>query len=99
MSAPSPFSEDRLMSISASEFEASIALLGAHAQDANLTKIFDVGSGTVRITFEQVESVRLGGLLALPRARVTLVFSENVPAKDRAAFIRRFDIAFQRGGG
>jgi hypothetical protein len=39
-----------------------------------------------------------GGLLSLPQANITLVF-DGADEATRAAFIDRFDIAFQRGGG
>ena len=99
MSAPSPFADQRLMSISPSEFEISIAMLGPHRDGANGTKIFDLFSGPVEITFEPLPGVRLGGLLALPRAKVALKFSDTVSAADRSQFIRLFDTSFQRGGG
>ncbi len=50
------------------------------------------------IHVEELEKRRLGGLILLPQARVTLVLA-TVPESARAAFLRSFDIAFQRGGG
>jgi hypothetical protein len=99
MKLPSPFADERLMSISPSEFEISIAMLGPHQDGANGSKIFDLASGPVEISFEPQPGVRLGGLLALPRAKVALKFSSTVSAPDRAEFVRLFDTSFQRGGG
>lgn len=99
MTAPSPFANERLMSISPSEFEISIAMLGPHRDGLKGSKIFDLASGPVEITFEPLPGVRLGGLLALPRAKINLEFSDTVSAADRAGFVRLFDTSFQRGGG
>lgn len=99
MSGPSPFANERVMSISPSEFGISISLMGAHRDGANGSKIFDLASGLVEITFEALPGVTLGGLLALPRAKVALKFAETVSRSDRAAFVRLFDTSFQRGGG
>ena len=54
--------------------------------------------GDVRIVYEPLEKVTLGGLLALPRARVTLHL-EELDEAERRAFLARFDKAFQRGVG
>lgn len=99
MTAPSPFANERVMSISPSEFEISIAMLGPHRDGTNGSKVFDLASGPVEITFEPQPGVRLGGLLALPRAKVALKFSSSVTAADRTHFVRLFDTSFQRGGG
>ena len=96
--APSPFSDERVMSISVSEFGASIALTGAHSVANDGTVIFDVGKGHAEITFEELPGVRLGGLLQLPRAKVFIKFRDVTP-QEREAFLRLFDVAFQRGGG
>lgn len=89
----------QIMALTAGEFTASLtALFGAlDAPEWPLVR-HAVGSGEVQIRFEPLASVRLGGLLELPRARVTLSF-EGVGEADRQAFMRRFDVAFQRGGG
>ena len=87
------------MSISPSEFAISIDMLGPHRDGASGSKIFDLASGPVEITFEPLPGVRLGGLLALPRAKIELKFSDAISPADRTAFIRLFDVAFQRGGG
>ena len=87
------------MSISTSEFEISISMLGPHREGSNGSKVFELPSGTVEITFESLPGVRLGGLLALPRAKVALTFTDTVSATDRTQFVRLFDTSFQRGGG
>ena len=87
------------MSLSAQEFAASIAKLGPHRISASGHPVFDLGErGSVEVCFAPAPSKTLGGLLALPQAHITLAF-ENAADAARAAFIHRFDIAFQRGGG
>lgn len=98
-SQPSPFANERVMSISPSEFAISIDMLGPHRDGTNGSKIFDLASGPVEITFEPLPGVRLGGLLALPRAKINLKFSDTVTTADRTGFVRVFDTSFQRGGG
>lgn len=98
-SQPSPFADQRLMSISVSEFAISIGTLGSHRDGSDGSKIFDLASGIVEITFAPLPGVTLGGLLALPRAKIELKFSDTVSPADRAAFVRLFDTSFQRGGG
>lgn len=57
-----------------------------------------LGQGTVVIRYEPLPGVRLGGLLELPRANVTLAY-QGVAAEDQDAFTHRFEMTFQRGGG
>lgn len=97
MTARLPFSDTRLMSLSEAEFKASIGKLGTHRM-REASPVFDVGSGTVTIHYRAAPPKVFGGLLSLPQAHITLEF-ENVDAAARAAFIDRFDIALQRGGG
>lgn len=55
--------------------------------------------GVAEIAFHALPPRRIGGgLLELPQARVTITL-EGVEAAHAQAFLRRFDIAFQRGGG
>jgi hypothetical protein len=98
MSPRLPFSDMRLMSLSAQEFEASIRKLGCHRMSASGFPVFDLGGGSVEIRYEAAPPKTFGGLLSLPQAHVTLVF-ERAGDGERAAFVHRFDIAFQRGGG
>lgn len=88
---------EKVMSASREEFVRSLAvLLGMTAPE--LPARVAVGGGKAIIGYEALPPATLGGLLALPRARVTLSF-EGVSRADAAAFLRRFDLAFQRGGG
>ncbi|MGQ0671427.1 MAG: hypothetical protein ACT4N2_00905 [Hyphomicrobium sp.] len=90
---------EKIMSATAAEFGQSLGvLLGRAASCDELPLLIPLGSVGVTIRREPLDGVLLGGLLALPRARVTLTF-EGVDEADCAAFLRRFDIAFQRGGG
>jgi hypothetical protein len=95
---PSPFADERIMSISRNEFQTSVAMLGDHRITPAGNPVFDLDNGRVEIQFSPLPAKTLGGLLALPQASIILVFEDVQPA-GRAAFIRRFDIAFQRGGG
>lgn len=90
---------EKTMALSPAEFANSLAtLLGRPvAADGGPVGV-SLGRGQVVVSYERMPGVRLGGLLELPRARVVLAFV-RVPAADRAAFIARFDVAFQRGGG
>lgn len=88
---------EKTMSASAADFHRGMAVLDP-ACAPGLHHVLGCGGGTVAITYHHLESVTLGSLLALPRARVTLAFA-GVSAAERAAFLARFDLAFQRGGG
>lgn len=98
MSPRLPFAATRLMSLSHAEFEASIAKLGAHTRSADNFPVFDLRSGCVEVRYVSAPPKTFGGLLALPQAHVTLAF-EGADEAARDAFMHRFDIAFQRGGG
>jgi hypothetical protein len=89
----------KTMALSRGEFEACMAVLcdaAGRGEDGCVS--LAVGGGTVAITHRPLAPVRLGGLLELPRAEVTIVF-EAVAETDARAFLRRFELAFQRGGG
>ncbi len=58
----------------------------------------DAEGGVVGLLYEPLAPRRLGGLLVLPQAKVTLTFS-GLDAGGRLAFERRFWVTFQRGGG
>jgi hypothetical protein len=89
----------KLMSISRAEFLASLEHVGQvkAMPDGTWSSALE-GGGTADIHFEAVPGVRLGGLLDLPRARVSLVLNGGSSAA-RDAFLHRFERAFQRGGG
>ena len=86
------------MSLSKAEFAASIAKLGPHMLSAAGHPVFALSQGCVEIHYAEAPPKTLGGLLALPQAIVTLAFAGETAA-GRDAFVRQFDIAFQRGGG
>ena len=52
----------------------------------------------IAITVEPQEPRRLSGLWSMPRSKVTIAF-HGYGAAEAAAFVARFDKAFQRGGG
>ena len=89
---------EKVMSASREEFVRSLAVLLGMTASPELPARVAVGGGKAIIGYEALPPATLGGLLALPRARVTLSF-EGVSRADAAAFLRRFDLAFQRGGG
>ena len=89
----------QVMSLSRNEFAMSMAaFLGSEVALERDTHRVPVASGYVDIGYRELAGVRLGGLLALPRAEVSLEFA-GVGEADQRVFLRRFDIAFQRGGG
>jgi hypothetical protein len=99
VAAPSTIVVEKLMSLSPAEFEQSLSLfLGREIAPGTVRVREALDTGTVDICFMPHEGLRLGGLLELPRARVSLTF-EAVPEPVRSAYVRRFEIAFQRGGG
>ena len=94
---------EQLMSVSRAEFLASLEHAGKVSQVSGDQWVCPlVGAnplgGQAVITFALAPSVRLGGLLELPRALVTIRF-DGGSTQARASFLRRFEIAFQRGGG
>lgn len=91
---------EKVMSLGLADFHRSLRTLVpdiALAEDQKSVSISADGTA-VTITFEAQDSATLGGLLVMPRARVTLTF-EGMDASAQAAFLSRFDQAFQRGGG
>jgi hypothetical protein len=98
-SKPVPSTIEKIMSIRLVEFEAGLTRLDPAAPSTNVGGTYQIPSSDgVSISFEKLEPAVLGGLMRLPRARVTL----NVEALDqpaRAKFLAFFDQTFQRGGG
>lgn len=89
----------KLMSITRGEFELSLAGFDASARlNGEGTAVIALPGGNACIRFEELPKRRLGGLIHMPQARVTIDLA-GVPAAERAEFLRRFEIAFQRGGG
>lgn len=99
MATPEAASVTQLMSLSPGEFQKSILALDAAAVAlTNGHYRLNVPPGQVEIGYAALPSVKLGGLLELPRANVTLAF-DGLSGHSREAFLKRFEIAFQRGGG
>lgn len=92
---------EKTMSLTLAEFAKSFAKLDpdSDAQADRRVYNFPVGAGSVEIRVDPIEPARFGGgLLALPRCRVVLEFSD-ASADEQAIFLGRFDRVFQRGGG
>ncbi len=91
---------EKVMSLSIEEFHKSITVLTGHPPQSTAASLvwLSEDGGRVEIGYAPLPGVTLGGLLALPRARVWIAF-EGLDGDARAAFLRRFDLAFQRGGG
>jgi hypothetical protein len=90
---------EKLMGLTEGEFLHSIAALEPSQVDAEaLIARFDFSTGSVVVSFEALPMAVLGGVVRMPRARVKLAF-QGLEQSERAAFLRRFDIRFQRGGG
>lgn len=89
----------KVMTITRDEFVASLRRLDPVAHlDASGEACATIAGAQTRLRFEVLPRRRLGGVLSLPQARVTLVIDTDDAAR-RAAALRAFDIAFQRGGG
>lgn len=94
-----PQRTEKTMSLAPHEFVMGCERLAAENDSVSEARAeLALGEGRVVVTYEPLPSVRLGGLLELPRAKVALAF-EGVSAEDQEAFVRRFEITFQRGGG
>lgn len=91
---------EKIMSLAPHEFVTGCTrLAGADDSVSDQEATIAVGSGRVVIRYQPMEGVRLGGLLALPRAKVTLTYTPEVSEDEQARFTHRFDMTFQRGGG
>jgi len=94
-----PCKVEKLMSISRAEFLASLVHIAGVRETENGMWVVPLDAdGSATITFNKQASVQLGGLLELPRARITIRL-DGGSAEARATFFQRFDMAFQRGGG
>ncbi len=99
---------EKIMSIKPIEFEAGITRLDPTAVTSAVTDgatvtfpVTHPAAGTtdpVPITFEKLAPAILGGLMRLPRAKVTLELDDLTPDA-RRTFLGIFDQTFQRGGG
>ena len=87
------------MGLTLSEFQLTLArLTGTPLTHGQSSALIGVGAGSVAVDYEQRPPLRLSALLEMPRALVSLKFS-NVTEAERLAFLKRFDITFHRGGG
>ena len=95
-----PRTVEKIMALDLADFHRSLKALAPQLDLAegqtDVSVPFD--GEAVHIRFEAREIARLGGLLTLPRARVTLRF-DGLDESARAAFLALFDRTFQRGGG
>ena len=89
----------KLMSLTLAEFAVSASRLAGREMTGGEVVLALPGGGNAQIACVPVAGVTLGGLLALPRANVTIAFTADTTPASRAAFMKRFDLAFQRGGG
>lgn len=98
--ADPPDKVEKIMSLDLTEFHRSLKTLCPDVphgfEQTEFT--FPTDNADVRIVYEPLGKATLGGLLALPRAKVTLIFGKMSEAEKRS-FLTRFDRAFQRGGG
>lgn len=88
------------MSLDLNDFHRGLKVLDPALELENDQRevVLNDNGTAISIVFETLESAKLGGLLRLPRARVTI----DLQALDTASanrFLSRFDKAFQRGGG
>ena len=91
---------EKVMALTLREFQHTVAsLFGAPLTQGLSAVAIPVGTGHVTISYEPRPSVRFGGLLDIPRALVTLRFSDGATPEEQLAFLKRFDFVFQRGGG
>ena len=95
-----PTTVTKIMALTLADFHRSLKTLALDiAATGGQTEItVPQENGSVSISYEALEDETLGGLLALPRARVTIRFS-NLDDAQAEEFLARFDQAFQRGGG
>jgi hypothetical protein len=89
------------MSISRAEFLRGLNRLANEMESLSQTGESEwelcAASGCVHVRFRE-RPPRLSGALALPRAEITLDM-RALPRERREAFLRRFRLTFQRGGG
>jgi hypothetical protein len=89
---------ERIASMGLDEFRRHVPLalrgLDHHWIDGHRLAV-SAEDGTVIITVEELPPLVLSGALRLPRLRIAFAFAQG----DGAAFLARWDRAFQRGGG
>ncbi len=93
---------EKVMTLSQSEYAKSITAFAGEAAGQAAGRgepvTLPTGTGQAIITFSKIKGFSFSGLLELPRARVVLEF-KDVQQAEADELLRRFDIAFQRGGG
>ncbi len=89
---------EKLMSLSRQEFQNSMGLFLNGTPPTSDVVTVPVDGGRVEVAYLPQDGVVLGGLMALPRAKVTLAF-DGLDEQAREKFLRKFEISFQRGGG
>ena len=89
----------REMSITHKEFLRllPLAVQGASVNRRDNLLTVKTASGRLTITLAP-QTTRQLGLLEFPVTTVTMEFHDFNPS-DQAAFLKRFDLAYQRGGG
>jgi hypothetical protein len=97
MSKSVPDRTEKIMSITLQEFEAGLGRIDGQSAAPTPPGVYENSNGAV-ITFEKLEPVVLGGLMRLPRARVTIDVT-CLESETRQRFLAHFDQTFQRGGG
>ena len=87
------------MACTAAEWLAWLpAAVGEHPCQQGLGEArVQIGSGALQLQW-QAQPPRVIALVRLPRLLVRFVF-HDVPDAERTAFMRRFDLYTQRGGG
>ncbi|MCB1521219.1 MAG: hypothetical protein KDJ37_11685 [Hyphomicrobiaceae bacterium] len=90
----------KTMTLTRDEFAKSLAAFAGRPVDIvdGEAELPAGDAGRVAVRFVALPPRRLGGLLLLPQARVTVVL-DGLTEPEAAAFLKRFDLAFQRGGG
>lgn len=93
---------EKLMSFTRKEFETGLERLTAGAVRLTVEGGYDLsaaaGGKAAVCLFEPQPDAVLGGLVRLPRVRVTLLL-ETLSPDERLAFVTEFEKTFQRGGG
>jgi hypothetical protein len=91
---------EKLMSLDLDEFHRSLKTLSLDVslEHGQVEVHIPAGRSKVQIVYETLQRATLGGLLSLPRAKVTLHL-DGLDEAERQTFLARFDKAFQRGGG
>lgn len=92
----------KLMSATRAEFETGLTRLTSGTAVPISPTLYDLSAATggkpVTVSFEPQPDAVLGGLVRLPRVRVTLDL-RALDKAERADFVGHFDRVFQRGGG